>query len=248
MKNGFTFFLGLFLALALAWTGIVLGSHVQLGHLAPYFDETEGKAYPERLPGIAVRGQLVYQDLGCAACHTQQVRRPDFGSDKARGWGDRQSVARDYVSQPSVQLGESRIGPDLANFGARPLAVDADRLTHYLYEPHGSMPPYRFLFEQRKITGERSSQALNVPAPEGFEVVPTHRAAALVAYLQSLNNAYEYPEARPVEPVTAGEPVAPTKPAAPVVPGAPASPAKPAVASPVVPAAPVAEKKEGEHK
>jgi len=200
MKNGFTFFLGLFLALALAWTGIVLGSHVQLGHLAPYFDETEGKAYPERLPGIAVRGQLVYQDLGCAACHTQQVRRPDFGSDKARGWGDRQSVARDYVSQPYVQLGESRIGPDLANFGARPLAVDADRLTHYLYEPHGSMPPYRFLFEQRKITGERSAQALKVPAPEGFEVVPTHRAAALVAYLQSLNNAYEYPEARPVEP------------------------------------------------
>ncbi len=200
MKNGFTFFLGLFLALALAWAGIVLGSHAQLGHLAPYFDENEGKAFPERLPGIAARGQLVYQDLGCAACHTQQVRRPDFGSDKARGWGDRQSVARDYVSQPHVQLGESRIGPDLANFGARPLAVDAERLTQYLYDQHGGMPPYRFLFETRKITGERSATALKVPAAVGMEVVPTHRAQALVAYLQSLNNVYEYPEARPVEP------------------------------------------------
>jgi cytochrome c oxidase cbb3-type subunit II len=209
MKNGFTFFLGLFLALALAWTGIVLGSHAQLGQLAPYFDENEGKAFPERMAGIAARGQLVYQDLGCAACHTQQVRRPDFGSDKARGWGDRQSVARDYVSQAHVQLGESRTGPDLANFGARPLSVDADRLTRYLYEPHGGMPSFRFLFEERKIIGERSAKALDVTAPAGFEIVPTHRAQALVAYLQSLNNVYEYPEAKPVVPENKeGEPAA----------------------------------------
>ena len=152
------------------------------------------------MPGIAAQGQLVYQDLGCAACHTQQVRRPDFGSDKARGWGDRQSVARDYVSQAHVQLGESRVGQDLATFGARPLAVDATRLTQYLYEPHGGMPSYRFLFEERKITGERSANALKTATPVGFEVVPTPRAVALVAYLQSLNNVYEYPEARPVEP------------------------------------------------
>jgi len=205
MKNGFTYFLGLFLALALAWTGIVLGSHAQLGRLSPYFDENEGKAFPERMAGIAARGQLVYQDLGCAACHTQQVRRPDFGSDKARGWGDRQSVARDYISQAHVQLGESRIGPDLANFGARPQAVDADRLTQYLYDQHGGMPSYRFLFDERKITGERSAKALKVASPAGTEVVPTHRADALVAYLQSLNNVYEYPEARPVEPAVAKE-------------------------------------------
>lgn len=200
MKNGFTFFLGLFLALGLAWAGIVLGSNAQLGQLAPYFDENEGKAFPERMAGIAAQGQMVYQDLGCAACHTQQVRRPDFGSDKARGWGDRQSVARDYVSQPHVQLGESRVGPDLANFGARPLAVDAVRLTQYLYEPHGGMPSYRFLFEERKIIGQRSDKAIKATAPAGFEVVPTPRAVALVAYLQSLNNVYEYPEAKPLEP------------------------------------------------
>jgi len=199
MRNGFFFFIGLFLAIALAWAGIVLGSHAQLSRLAPYFDENEGKAFPERLPGIAAAGQLVYQDLGCASCHTQQVRRPDFGSDKARGWGDRQSVARDYVNQPHVQLGESRVGPDLANFGARPLSVDAERLTRYLYEQHGGMPSYRFLFDERKITGERSDKALNVPTPAGIEIVPTHRAVALVAYLQSLNNTYEYPEAKPVK-------------------------------------------------
>jgi cytochrome c oxidase cbb3-type subunit 2 len=231
MKNGFTFFLGLFFALAVAWAGIVLGSHVQLAHLAPYFDENEGKAFPERMAGIAARGQLVYQDLGCAACHTQQVRRPDFGSDKARGWGDRQSVARDYVSQAHVQLGESRIGPDLANFGTRPLSVDADRLTQYLYEPHGGMPSYRFLFEERKITGERAANALKAAAPAGYEIVPTHRAQALVAYLQSLNNVYEYPEAKPIEPAAKEGEHAAAKPEA-----------KPAAAE----AKPAA--KEGEHK
>lgn len=200
MKNGFTFFLGLFLAVALAWTGIVLGSHAQLGKLAPYFDENEGKAFPERLPGIAARGQLVYQDLGCAACHTQQVRRPGFGSDKARGWGNRQSVARDYVSQAHVQLGESRVGPDLANFGGRPQSIDDARLTRYLYDQHGGMPGYRFLFDERKIVGQRSDKALSVTTAAGYEIVPTHRAEALVAYLQSLNNVYEYPEAKPVAP------------------------------------------------
>jgi cytochrome c oxidase cbb3-type subunit 2 len=198
MRNGFTFFLGLFLAVALAWAGIVLGSHAQLSRLAPYFDENEGKAFPERLPGIAAAGQLVYADLGCAACHTQQVRRPDFGGDRARGWGDRQSVARDYINQPHVQLGESRIGPDLANFGARPLSVDADRLTRYLYDQHGGMPAYRFLFDVRTFTGERSDRALDVPTAANTEVVPSRRAVELVAYLQSLNNTYEYPEAKPV--------------------------------------------------
>ncbi len=144
--------------------------------------------------------QIIHEDLGCASCHTQQVRRPDFGSDKARGWGERQSVARDYISQASVQLGASRVGPDLANFGARALAVDADRLTKYLYDQHDGMPAYRFLFETRKVVGERSAKALGVPSPAGTQVVPTARAEALVAYLQSLNNVYEYPEARPVEP------------------------------------------------
>lgn len=200
MKNGFTFFLGLFVAIGLAWSGIVLGAHSQLSHLGPYYDEGDSKAYPERLSGVAAQGQMVYQDLGCASCHTQQVRRPDFGSDKARGWGDRQSVARDYISQPHVQLGNSRNGPDLANFGARPRAVDPARLAKFLYESHPGMPGYPFLFETRQITGQRSDQALDVPVAAGSEVVPTRRATALVAYLQSLNNVYEYPEARPVEP------------------------------------------------
>lgn len=199
MKNGFLFFFGLFFALALSWAGLVLGSAEQLGELSPHYDDLEGKSFPERASGIAARGQLVYQDLGCASCHTQQVRRPDFGADRARGWGERQSVARDYVYQGRPLLGSSRAGPDLANFGAR--AHDQGKteaeLLAYLYNGAVDMPAYRFLFETRKIVGESSPNALQGVAPAGYELVPTERAETLAAYLLSLKQPYTFAEARP---------------------------------------------------
>lgn len=207
MRNGLIFFVGLFAALAFSWAGVVLWPNYQLGRLAPVFDENEGKAFPARTPGVAAQGRLVYEDLGCAACHTQQVRRPDFGSDKARGWGDHQSVARDYIYDTHVQLGDSRLGPDLANVGGRKPPYDSEDLLKLLYTggDRGLMPRYRFLFEQHSIADRQPSDfALtlrgSLAAPAGEEIVPTPRARALVAYLLSLNHPYEYPEARPVEP------------------------------------------------
>lgn len=202
MKNGPLFFFGLFFALAISWAGLALGTQAQLGGLAPHYDDTEGKAFPERASGIAVQGQQVYQSLGCAACHTQQVRRQDFGSDKARGWGDRQSVARDYVYQARPQLGTMRIGPDLANFGARAekAGLSDAQLLASLYNGGPGMPSYRFLFDVRKIVGEPSDSALQGVAPAGYELVPTAEAEALVAYVQSLKQSYEFSEARPFEP------------------------------------------------
>jgi cytochrome c oxidase cbb3-type subunit 2 len=210
MRNGFLFFLGLFAAVALSWAGIVFGSHRQLGTLAPHFDETEGKAFPQRASGVAAQGEAVYDELNCVACHTQQVRRPGFGSDKDRGWGDHQSVARDYIYETRVQLGESRLGPDLANVGARKSPYDAEDLYKLLYTGAGSMPAYKFLFEQRSTEGRQPSDyALHLTgslAPAaGTEVVPTAQARALVSYLLGLNQTYEYPEARPVEPAKKGE-------------------------------------------
>lgn len=203
MKNGPIFFLGLFVALTLSWAGTVLLANHQLGALAPYYDENESASFPVWQPGMAARGQLVYADLGCASCHTQQVRRPDFGGDQARGWGERQSVARDYIFQARVQLGAARVGPDLANLGGRKAPYDADELTMFLYTgilPGAKAvthPPYKFLFDERAIVGEKSKLALNVSIPAGTQVVPTERVQSLVAFLQSLNISYAYPEARP---------------------------------------------------
>ncbi len=202
-------FLGVFFALAFSWTGIVLTNQITYGNLTPYYAADEGKLFPEAAPGVAARGKLVYEDLGCIYCHTQQVRRPGYGGDEARGWGDRQSVARDYVLEKKVLLGTMRTGPDLRNIGAR----QTDPTWHllHLYDPQitsaGSiMPPYRFLFEKRKIVGQPSPDAITLPdtykeaepLPEGYELVATDRAKSLVAYLVSLKDTYAYPETKNV--------------------------------------------------
>lgn len=209
MNNGPLLFLGIFFTLAFSWSGIVLTNQIQFGSLTPHYDSTEGKSFPEPVSGLAKQGKEVYQSLGCVYCHTQQVRRPGFGTDDKRGWGERQSVARDYLQQDRVFLGTMRTGPDLANIGARPYNTD----WHYLHlldpaltsQGKSIMPPYPFLFEKRKIVGEPSPKALkNLPAthaPEaGYELVPSHRAEALVAYLQSLKQTYEFKEAKPYTP------------------------------------------------
>jgi hypothetical protein len=52
------------------------------------------------------------------------------------------------------------------------------------------MPPYRYLFEKRKIGGQPAPDALKLTgdlAPEtGYEIVPKPAARTLVAYLLSL--------------------------------------------------------------
>ena len=202
MKNGTLFFFGLFASLTVSFAVVLLANH-QLGALTPYYDDGEGKAFPDRMPGVAARGQLVYRDLGCASCHTQQVRRPGFGADQTRGWGERQSVARDYIFQPFPQLGTMRIGPDLTNSaGRKPSALDAEDLMNLLYAGQGAMPAHAFLFNQVKVTGEVSAKALKLTgsaAPaDGYAVVPSEQAQTLVAYLLSLNTVYDYPESRPV--------------------------------------------------
>ncbi len=219
MKNAPLFFLGLLGAVTFSWAGLVLGSHAQLGKLGPYFDEAESLSFPQPVSGLAARGERVYADLGCAACHTQQVRRPGYGSDQERGWGDRQSVARDYIFRGRPLLGDARIGPDLANLAGRKAgAPKQEELLRFLYLGSKTHAPYRFLFESREIVGQRSIHALEFPdammtAP-GHEIVPTERARTLAAYLLSLNQSHVYPEARPVpreEPATEAAPAAAEK-------------------------------------
>ncbi len=211
MKNITTIFLVIFSTLAFSWVGLVLSSHLNLGGLEPTTAELDEEGNPiegdtlnpQPLSGIARTGKDIYVDQGCIYCHTQQVRAKGFGADFERGWGDRQTVARDYIYQEKVLLGTMRTGPDLANIGAR----NPSKEWHYLhlYDPQATsqgsiMPPYPYLFEVREIGDTPSPNALQVPAssafapPAGYEVVPTERADALVEYLLALKIDYELPE------------------------------------------------------
>jgi cbb3-type cytochrome oxidase cytochrome c subunit len=116
------------------------------------------------------------------------------GPDLARGWGRRRTVAEDFLFDSPVMPGSQRVGPDLANVGTR--LPDANWHLRHLYAPRlevkgSAMPPYRFLFEKRKIERRPSSEALVLPAnaaPEpGYEIVPKPAAKALAAYLVNLH-------------------------------------------------------------
>ena len=120
------------------------------------------------------------------------------------------TVAQDYLGDYPVMLGIQRIGPDLANIGAR--KADRDWQLRHLYDPQalvkGSMmPPYRYLFEKRRIIAGQhpSERALKVDdVPAGYEIVPTDSAEALVAYLLSLSSQVDLFEAPVPKPKSAG--------------------------------------------
>jgi cbb3-type cytochrome oxidase cytochrome c subunit len=90
--------------------------------------------------------------------------------------------------------------------------------------PDSNMPAYRFLYEKRRIVGERSAEALQLSSsdapPAGWEVVPTYDARCVVAYLMGLNQSHPLKEVRSVggAPATGAAP-------APAVQGASPSPA-----------------------
>ena len=78
--------------------------------------------------------------------------------------------------------------------------------------PDSNMPAYRFLYEKRRIAGQRSAGALQLSGadapPEGWEVVPTYDAKCVVAYLMGLNQSHPLKEVRSVAvtPPTGGSP------------------------------------------
>jgi cytochrome c oxidase cbb3-type subunit 2 len=135
------------------------------------------------------------------------------GSDIARGWGRRHSVAEDFLFDSPVQLGSIRIGPDLADVGAR--LPDANWHLLHLYAPQGvvkgsAMPPFRYLFQVRKIGTVPSRDALNLPKdfapPAGYEVVPTAQAQELAAYLLSLHADVPLRDAPFTQPLAVSKP------------------------------------------
>jgi cytochrome c oxidase cbb3-type subunit 2 len=98
-----------------------------------------------------------------------------------------------------------RTGPDLADIGTRQKSTD----WHYnhlfdpqLTSPGSVMPPFRFLFEEVPVKGERSPDAVKTPegyahaARPGYQWVPTQRARDLVQYLLSLKLDYSSPESK----------------------------------------------------
>jgi cbb3-type cytochrome oxidase cytochrome c subunit len=101
-------------------------------------------------------------------------------------------------ASPAPAASANAIGTTVAANG-EPLPYTAAWHHRHLYGPRSvasdsNMPAYHFLYEKRRISGERAADALNLgegdAVPEGWEVVPTYEARCLVAYLMSLDQSH----------------------------------------------------------
>ena len=227
MTRSLTLIAWIIASFALSTYALVILPQKQIGGLQPQFVDDEGKVtdiYPIENRGVVEKGRAVYQSEGCIYCHSQQVRDVQNGTDLERGWGERRTVARDYIFEQPPFLGSTRLGPDLANVGSakwrneslddprKPAKRDAKWQLLHLYAPasiitESNMPPYRYLFEKRKISGQPSADALVLggkDAPEfGYEVVPKQEAKDLVGYLLSLDRSHPVNEVKSSAPEAA---------------------------------------------
>ena len=167
---------------------------VVLANAGPHADAVSNLLATLKLDGLTEEEAGKASDQITALGGKVETHVIPVGTDIARGWGTRHSVAEDFLYDYPVQLGSLRAGPDLANVGAR--LPDANWQFLHLYAPQavmkGSlMPSFRYLFTTQKIGNAPAPDALKLPkelAPaDGYEVVPTTKAKELVAYLLSLN-------------------------------------------------------------
>ena len=92
----------------------------------------------------------------------------------------------------------------------------------HLYSPRSinvdsNMPSYRFLYQARRISDARSSDALQLTGsdapPDGWEIVPTYDARCLVAYMMALNQSHPLKDVRSAGAAAAASPAASPSPA-----------------------------------
>ena len=210
-----TFILSLSVSFGVAWLAIVIVPYFKMRSLEPVSmgEEATGTnaVYIAKRAGRIADGSEVYAENGCYVCHSQLVRptyagndlfRPDWGGfiyDDERGDSRRETNAYDFEGEDFAHIGVARIGPDLSNLAVRVRnsyvkEISAEEwLYKHLYNPRWEpelrksvCPSFRFLFDELKVTGNPSEEALPFTGEHGEEVVPKPEARALVSYLLSL--------------------------------------------------------------
>jgi cbb3-type cytochrome oxidase cytochrome c subunit len=92
----------------------------------------------------------------------------------------------------------------------------------HLYSPRSinldsNMPSYRFLYQTRRISDARSSDALPLTGsdapPEGWEIVPNYDAKCLVAYMMALNQSHPLKDVKSAGAAPAASPAGSPSPA-----------------------------------
>ena len=113
-----------------------------------------------------------------------------------------QPAANVATSAPSMVADPKELTAD-----GQPTPYTAAWHHRHLYDPRSvaqdsNMPAYRFLYEKRRISGQRSPDSINFAGAKhehlesGWEIVPSYDAKCLVAYLMSLDQSHALKEAK----------------------------------------------------
>jgi len=212
-----TFIIGLVVSFGLPWLFAVVIPFANMRTIEPVefvenVDNKEGIYHP-KFNGRITTGAAVYGANGCYQCHTQVIRptyagadiwRSDWGglaSDPDRGDTRRESTVYDYLGQDYAQIGATRNGPDLSNFGRRveTYLEEGERaedwvFNHMLFPRKGAnetavnskCPSLKFLFKSVSHYGQTPDSEFSMGSDDGKLLIPTDKARALASYLLSL--------------------------------------------------------------
>ncbi len=123
---------------------LVLAAVVFVAVILPYADTNKtvpSEIFRSRVSGEDA-GRLIYIQNGCVYCHSQSIRKVDWGLG-----AERIAQAGDYVEDHPILLGSARTGPDLSQAGGE--HPDDWHIAHFINprytRPVSIMPAFEFL-------------------------------------------------------------------------------------------------------
>jgi cytochrome c oxidase cbb3-type subunit 2 len=234
------FLIGMPASFGLAWMCMIAIPSAQMASLpaVKMSSEEDAEYYEHKTSGRILNGAEIYAANGCYTCHSQLIRptylgsqifRKDFaGVSNADADTRRETHHDDYTGEKYAQIGLTRMGPDLSNFGHRAEAYAARTgmsaeqwVISHLHNPrNGSLqlgeqgektdmtwsncPAQLQMFEVKDFVGQGEPLAVAVDTTAMTQVVPREQALVLTDYLLSLKRDSAMPESMDKSPKTAG--------------------------------------------
>ena len=229
-----TFLIGMLASFGLAWMFMIAIPVAKMGALPPVKMNAEEDAdyYQHKTSGRILNGAEIYASNGCYTCHSQLIRPTYLGSqiwrkdiagvvkvvDGITTDTRRETSVDDYAGEKYAQIGLTRMGPDLSNFGYRAetygkqLGISAEQwIVNHLHNPRSNelrrgeqgerldmtwsnCPSQPQMFDEIPMNGQGDSMALTKKTKKGLQIVPAEQARVLASYLISLKRDDQMPE------------------------------------------------------
>jgi cytochrome c oxidase cbb3-type subunit 2 len=227
-----TFLIGMLASFGLAWMFMIAIPVAKMGALPAVKMNAEEDAdyYQHKTSGRIRNGAEIYASNGCYTCHSQLIRPTYLGSqiwrkdiagvyDKKEDIDTRRETSvDDFAGEKYAQIGLTRMGPDLSNFGYRAetygkqLGISAEQwIVNHLHNPRSNelrrgeqgerldmtwsnCPSQPQMFDKIPMNGQGDSLALTKKTKKGLQIVPAEQARVLASYLISLKRDDQMPE------------------------------------------------------